>query len=607
MKLPRARHYRIVVQGALSARVPGALLGPRGASGSGGCRVDFARAGSLDRDRYCAFGLDDRRLDVARARGPRSDRRAGPFLLRVDLSSRDPAADRFLDRRTRAAQALQDQSIPQVVHHQVHRSDRSARVGGAGHQPHRLARPDSPPPPGLRRRHPAPVARWALTRWVGLIRPARRDPPVFGNDPPSLLPCGVPSRSADGCLRPPRTAAHPARPVRFLHQLHPLRLRLSGGRRAARQTPGQRVPRVPQLPRVLRRGEPALRSRVTDQRRASAVARCGRRRFLLTVAGSAAFAPVLRLSGSGLDGRAHDAIRPPGALDEEAFLARCITCGACSASCPTGVIRADLGKSGVEGLFTPILDMRRGWCEPSCIRCGEVCPTEALTVLDPDAKQAIGGPAEVTIGTAFFDRGRCLPWAMETPCIVCEEMCPTSPKAIFFEDVEITRRDGASVALQRPLDSARTLHRLRSVRKPLPRRRRGRHQGLVGRRDAGSAESDVAEDPGRLTDRDRPIGNFEFRISDFEFVIATIAGRQSTPTRPDVLKALPERMSGPRPADGPVCQTPPPHANRRRRRPVRCASPPLTDRFAAPPVSAAAMCDECDESASSAGKLRWVR
>ena len=177
----------------------------------------------------------------------------------------------------------------------------------------------------------------------------------------------------------------------------------------------------------------------------------GRRRFLLTVAGSAAFAPVLRAAGSGMDGRAHDAIRPPGALDEESFLARCITCGACSASCPTGVIRADMGKSGVEGLFTPILDMRRGWCEPSCIRCGEVCPTEAITVLDPDAKQAIGGPAEVTIGTAFFDRGRCLPWAMETPCIVCEEMCPTSPKAIFFEDVVITNRDGREVPLQRPL------------------------------------------------------------------------------------------------------------------------------------------------------------
>ncbi len=152
-----------------------------------------------------------------------------------------------------------------------------------------------------------------------------------------------------------------------------------------------------------------------------------------------------------MDARTHDAIRPPGALDEESFLARCITCGACSASCPTGVIRADIGKTGIEGLFTPILDMRRGWCEPSCIRCGEVCPTEAISTLDPEAKQAIGEPADVTIGTAFFDRGRCLPWAMETPCIVCEEMCPTSPKAIFFEDVTITNRAGNEITLQRPL------------------------------------------------------------------------------------------------------------------------------------------------------------
>jgi polyferredoxin len=182
----------------------------------------------------------------------------------------------------------------------------------------------------------------------------------------------------------------------------------------------------------------------------------GRRRFLLGVAGAAAFAPVLRAAGGGMAGRAHDAVRPPGALDEEAFLARCITCGACVASCPTQVIVSDLGRTGVEGLFTPVLNTRRGWCEPSCIRCGEVCPTDAIVTLDPAAKQAIGGPAEVQIGTAFVDRGRCLPWAMETPCIVCEEMCPTSPKAVWLETVETVRRDGTTVVLQRPYVSPET-------------------------------------------------------------------------------------------------------------------------------------------------------
>ena len=140
-------------------------------------------------------------------------------------------------------------------------------------------------------------------------------------------------------------------------------------------------------------------------------------------------------------------VREGGALDEEAFLSRCITCGACSASCPTGVISSDFGRTGLNGLFTPVLIMRHGWCEPSCIRCGEVCPTAALTPLTPELKQAIGAPAEVRVGTAFMDRGRCLPWAMDIPCIVCEEMCPTSPKAIELDTVEKTRSDGSRVVL----------------------------------------------------------------------------------------------------------------------------------------------------------------
>jgi len=159
---------------------------------------------------------------------------------------------------------------------------------------------------------------------------------------------------------------------------------------------------------------------------------------------------VLRASGGGGAARSHDAIRPPGALAEAAFLSRCITCGACIAACPPGALVSDLGRTGVEGLLTPVLVPRRGWCEPSCTRCGEVCPTAAITELQPDLKQAIGAPAKVRIGTAFLDRGRCLPWAMSTPCIVCEEMCPTSPKAIQVERLIVVKHDGSRIELQRP-------------------------------------------------------------------------------------------------------------------------------------------------------------
>ena len=54
------------------------------------------------------------------------------------------------------------------------------------------------------------------------------------------------------------------------------------------------------------------------------------------------------------------------------------------------------------------------------------------------------------IGTAFFDWGRCLPWAMATPCVVCEEVCPTSPKAITLEPVDVVRGDGKTVRVGRP-------------------------------------------------------------------------------------------------------------------------------------------------------------
>jgi len=56
----------------------------------------------------------------------------------------------------------------------------------------------------------------------------------------------------------------------------------------------------------------------------------------------------------------------------------------------------------------------------------------------------------IRIGTAFYDRGRCLPWAMATDCIVCEEWCPTSPKAIYLQPAEVTDAKGQAKILKQP-------------------------------------------------------------------------------------------------------------------------------------------------------------
>jgi MauM/NapG family ferredoxin protein len=164
----------------------------------------------------------------------------------------------------------------------------------------------------------------------------------------------------------------------------------------------------------------------------------------------AALLPLMRASSAEA---APEAIRPPGALPEAEFLGRCVRCGACVNACPTSALQPSLTTAGLEGLYTPVLVARHGWCEPSCTRCGQVCPTGAIAPLTPETKgwtRGAGSGTRVKIGTAFFDWGRCLPWAMATPCVVCEEVCPTSPKAIWLEPVDALRADGTVVRVQRP-------------------------------------------------------------------------------------------------------------------------------------------------------------
>jgi MauM/NapG family ferredoxin protein len=177
-----------------------------------------------------------------------------------------------------------------------------------------------------------------------------------------------------------------------------------------------------------------------------------RRQFVGAACTGVALLPLFRASAGSAASPAPEAIRPPGALAEEEFLARCLRCGACGNACPTSAIQPSVGETGIEGLWTPVIVPRRGWCEPSCTLCGDVCPSGAIRPLTPDEKgwtrpEGYG----VRIGTAFVDRGRCLPWGMDTPCIVCQEVCPTTPKAIRLEEVVVQARDGRKVRLQRPL------------------------------------------------------------------------------------------------------------------------------------------------------------
>ena len=175
------------------------------------------------------------------------------------------------------------------------------------------------------------------------------------------------------------------------------------------------------------------------------------RRYLIgSTLGALAVFPVLRAAGGGREVARARLLRPPGALAEDEFLARCVKCSLCQQVCPPHALHPAITQAGVEGFWSPVLVPRRGWCELACTRCGEVCPTAAITRLTAARKTGYDGRPPVSIGTAFVDHGRCLPWAMDRTCIVCEEWCPTSPKAVYLKEETVASRDGRNVRLKRP-------------------------------------------------------------------------------------------------------------------------------------------------------------
>ncbi|MBW2732142.1 MAG: 4Fe-4S binding protein [Deltaproteobacteria bacterium] len=181
-----------------------------------------------------------------------------------------------------------------------------------------------------------------------------------------------------------------------------------------------------------------------------------RRRWVLAGALGVMAFPFIRLSNAVTKrGYNKKAIRPPGSVQESEFLKRCIKCEQCINVCPTNVLQpATFKQAGIEGLWTPTMNFRVGFCQYNCTLCSEVCPTGAIQKTSLERKLGRGeykkeGP--IRLGTAFYDRGRCLPWAMETPCVVCEEVCPVSPKAIGGVTETITRHDGKTVTLKKPV------------------------------------------------------------------------------------------------------------------------------------------------------------
>jgi len=128
---------------------------------------------------------------------------------------------------------------------------------------------------------------------------------------------------------------------------------------------------------------------------------------------SASYAPNLRY------------LRPPGALDEEAFEARCIRCGQCGEACPNRCIKYFGFENGVKSTDTPYITPREKACI-LCMKCGDVCPTGAIQKIERGFKTIVD---QVKMGHAVVDESLCLSFQGKT-CGVCYRACPLPDVAI---------------------------------------------------------------------------------------------------------------------------------------------------------------------------------
>jgi ferredoxin-type protein NapG len=117
------------------------------------------------------------------------------------------------------------------------------------------------------------------------------------------------------------------------------------------------------------------------------------------------------------------ALRPPGALSEPDFAAKCIKCGKCVAACPFDTLHlARVGDPYPIG--TPFFVPR----DTPCYMCPDIpcvppCPTGALD-------HALVDIAEADMGLAvLIDQENCLSYR-GLRCEICHRVCPVSNSAI---------------------------------------------------------------------------------------------------------------------------------------------------------------------------------
>jgi len=148
----------------------------------------------------------------------------------------------------------------------------------------------------------------------------------------------------------------------------------------------------------------------------------GALRIAVAGAGMATVASVLRRGPAprALEQSARGILRPPGALEEEAFLATCVRCQLCAQVCETGCI-GFFGPFEGRHAGSPHITAERAACD-LCLACTRACPSGALAELT----EATG----VRMGLAVVDERLCVSHNGTGACGACHTACPLRNRAL---------------------------------------------------------------------------------------------------------------------------------------------------------------------------------
>lgn len=117
-------------------------------------------------------------------------------------------------------------------------------------------------------------------------------------------------------------------------------------------------------------------------------------------------------------------LRPPGAVPEQIFPAKCIRCGRCVEVCPYRSITMLDIRHGVHA-GTPLIKPTQTPCY-LCMKCVDVCPTGSLTRVEQK---------QTRMGLAVINKFHCTAWNDTIMCRTCYDKCPFQEQAIRLDQL----------------------------------------------------------------------------------------------------------------------------------------------------------------------------